>query len=1028
MEPRGVAISVLRDLHHELKHWSGSARFLYNGQSGLRMGSYFHTRQLSLDGVIIRETIEINEEEWEAAEPIPITAAVGDRVDVYDKNVRGTVTSITSSKEEQSIQYTVTPILKEFAQSLHGACNHTPSLWDKTSAIIVTMVSRDLKMTTEDLCEEVVKPLTALEKESYLELLVRRGGRRASLVQKQKEGRPKLPAAISSDQPTEARRQSVATVSRSSSRRPRTARRRLSVDDLPTRPATAGSWKPRPKTPVFPLRPNTARRRKKSLVKQVQNQPMLPQQDTQRGSQFKPESVTSKSTSPPMSHSKYAVPPTPTVKNATKYVCHSYQYEFETFVTALEDSIDREMDYLWIDVICQNYHVRFERDTDFWEKGFMNHIQGIRSTLLVLPTWNDMRWQRRAWCLWEIHSTVHSKSKLQIAMPEKEKKCVLDNLQNNYENMVTTLFTGLDCRLFASTRNIRDQTCIRTAVFEKYGYETVNTACLNAFKQSVMEVAKSVAKFNIHAGDYRLMKKLALLTFEQKKFDQAEELYRRAVQEMEEAELLGSTHIFTIDTIGELCLVLHAQQKLDEAEALNRKVLKEQERTYGRSHSNTLETVHNLACVVRDQGKVPMWYEESELLFRRALEGRSEAFGRGHSKTIMTMSSLANILFEQEKLDEAESLYREAFRVREDIFGQRHPVTSDTATNLAILLHIRGKKDKDEAMSCFDEAELLLRNTLGFRESSFGSYDIATIRSINQLALLLQDHDKVNEALSLFSEGTRRCDMALAKTDQISLEVKRNFGNLLMLAKRHIDAEPLLKAALQGQERTLGSDHPETLNTMGILGNLFKDLGKYDDAEGLLKNALKGWEALLGPNHIDTLSAASNLATVLDYKRKFEESEKLKRRVLHAWIKTFGPKHNITFNSTGNLGSTLINIGQVRAGKKMVEGALDGLRSEPNPLSRDHPWIIKFEKVLSMVVQSDAVEHGCFKPASILMDKIMGKERSSLPSIMNSTVVNDIVGRALRTSISLLLVKRRTRDCKQQKQQYASADDAATSS
>jgi hypothetical protein len=117
MEPRGVAISVLRDMHHELKHWSYSARFLYNGQSGLRMGSYFHTRQLSLDGVIIRETIEINEEEWEAAGPIPITTAVGDRVDVYDKNVRGTVSSITSSKEEQSIQYTVTPLLKELPKA-----------------------------------------------------------------------------------------------------------------------------------------------------------------------------------------------------------------------------------------------------------------------------------------------------------------------------------------------------------------------------------------------------------------------------------------------------------------------------------------------------------------------------------------------------------------------------------------------------------------------------------------------------------------------------------------------------------------------------------------------------------------------------------------------------------------------------------------------------------------------------------------------------------------------------------------------
>merc|ERR1712216_92363 len=153
--------------------------------------------------------------------------------------------------------------------------------------------------------------------------------------------------------------------------------------------------------------------------------------------------------------------------------------------------------------------------------------------------------------------------------------------------------------------------------------------------------------------------------------------------------------------------------------------------------------------------------------------------------------------------------------------------------------------------------------------------------------------------------------------------------------------------------------------------------------------------------------------------------EKLKRRVLHAWVETFGPKHNITFNSKGNLGSTLINIGQVRAGKNMVEGALNGLRSEPNPLSRNHPWIIKFEKVLSMVAQSGVVENGCFKPASILMDKIMGKERSRIPPPMNSNVVKDIVGRALRTSISLLLVKRRTRDGKQQD---ASADDAATSS
>jgi len=72
-------------------------------------------------------------------------------------------------------------------------------------------------------------------------------------------------------------------------------------------------------------------------------------------------------------------------------------------------------------------------------------------------------------------------------------------------------------------------------------------------------------------------------------------------------------------------------------------------------------------------------------------------------------------------------------------------------------------------------------------------------------------------------------------------------------------AEPLFRRALEGFERVLGPEHPDTLASVNNPAALLDSKGDYPGAEPLCRRALEGRERILGPEHPDTLMSVNNL-------------------------------------------------------------------------------------------------------------------------------------------------------------------------
>jgi tetratricopeptide (TPR) repeat protein len=110
------------------------------------------------------------------------------------------------------------------------------------------------------------------------------------------------------------------------------------------------------------------------------------------------------------------------------------------------------------------------------------------------------------------------------------------------------------------------------------------------------------------------------------------------------------------------------------------------EQQLGAQHSDTAQSLNNLANLYQDQGK----YAQAEPLYQRALAIRKQQLGPLHPDTALSVWWLATLSEQQQQYEKAASFYQRAFSIYERALGPQHPDTQAIRANYARLLRTMG--------------------------------------------------------------------------------------------------------------------------------------------------------------------------------------------------------------------------------------------------------------------------------------------------------------------------------------------------
>jgi len=643
------------------------------------------------------------------------------------------------------------------------------------------------------------------------------------------------------------------------------------------------------------------------------------------------------------------------ISKATAFVSHAWGHEFMDVVAALEahQAAQSERIYFWFDIFSNNQHKTGTRDFTWWQTVFRDNIGKLKKTLLVLE-WDDPKPLARAWCLWEMISTVDTKADFRVLMSPTNRASFSEALENRFDTIVYKT-CNVDLRQ-AKAFFKSDEANIKKAVEATAGFEELNKQVIGIMKEWMAEQGKDeLAKVpEKQRPTCRLQLALALLFHEQGKLPEAEALYRSSYEGFRLAG--GENDPVTLRTMTSLANVLTDQGKHEEAMPLLRGAMEGIRSLYSLDNSEVLNAMNNYALALGQQGK----FGDAEVILEEVVRRKSALLGEKDPLTLTSLANYADILSKGGKLSETEGIMRRVLFGFRGFYGDTHPKTLYAINNLATLLEKKGH---------LSEAETLLRESLEGKRRTLGDKHVDTLVGLENLGAFHQNHGNASEAEKLLREALSGRLKTLGSNPLQTHHVQEALGTLLKDQGKLSEAIPLLMAALSGYTAVIGPEQPATLDclfkaavawefannfkhaeallaigrdmsrttfgpthakTLAYLHNYGKVLaksGKFSEAEAPLRESLAGRREAIGNAHADTLDTMDTLATVLRSQGKFSEAEPLQQEALDGFRQTHGSQHPFIFFKIYAIGQSLQTGGRKKEAERQIEEAVTGFRN-----------------------------------------------------------------------------------------------------
>ena len=356
----------------------------------------------------------------------------------------------------------------------------------------------------------------------------------------------------------------------------------------------------------------------------------------------------------------------------------------------------------------------------------------------------------------------------------------------------------------------------------------------------------------------------------------------------------------------------------------------------------------------------------ARLLRERELQTAEDAFGKGDARTAVFLNNLAELDLRRD------GDHARAVRLLRLALAALRRGREGTTELAASILDNLGQAERDPGRRV-----RATRRALDVRCRLLGSQHRVTLRSMNNLAIALNEMGKYAEAEALALETLRVRTDVLGPFDYDTLATA-SFVALLELDRGYDEkALELARSAQRGLAAILGDDHRSQLAARTVVEVALTRLGRLDEAEAALaERAAPG-----KPVNLDQATWANNLGQVRRRQARFTEAARLVRAAIAVAASPARGNERLHVLFQISLGEILGDAGR----PKQAETVLDSAEAALQKSSRRSPLVqarlFHARAVAARAAGDDARARRLARRAQALREKYAGMEsRSTLES------------------------------------------------
>ena len=181
------------------------------------------------------------------------------------------------------------------------------------------------------------------------------------------------------------------------------------------------------------------------------------------------------------------------------------------------------------------------------------------------------------------------------------------------------------------------------------------------------------------------------------------------------------------------------------------------------------------------------------------------------------------------------------------------------------------------------KVEQLLRRSLAQQESDPRTDPLETAITLSNLGYIVMREGRYTEAEPLMRKALEIDERKRAPIHEFIAIRLNNLAWLLHSTSRSAEAEPLMRRAMEINEHCFDKDSPKIANTANTLGLILQANNHLIEAEERLRQALEIRLQQFGRFHPETASSLTNIGRVLFEAGRVKEAEQLARQAIDIW-------------------------------------------------------------------------------------------------------------------------------------------------